>query len=121
MKGETERLDDYGINQPFSLAKVYFFGIEGIPIFPGQAVNFECLSAPVSFKFDCFSWKYRYCFNLEKVEPKVSNRLIIDRRMPTRLFVRRYVSNLDDPRPFRLNAELFRSVSALEDPPERQA
>jgi hypothetical protein len=47
--------------------KGILFEIEGIPIFPGQALNFECPSAHLSFKIDGLSWEYRDSFNLEKV------------------------------------------------------
>jgi hypothetical protein len=45
---------------------VSFVGIERMPKFPGQALNFECPSAHLSFKIDCLSWKYRYPLNPAK-------------------------------------------------------
>jgi hypothetical protein len=43
------------------------FEIEGIPIFPGRAVNFEHESAYLSFKIDRLPCKYRHSFDLEKI------------------------------------------------------
>jgi hypothetical protein len=40
----------HGPDQTEHVRRYVFIILTGIPIFPGRAVNFECLFAPLSFK-----------------------------------------------------------------------
>jgi hypothetical protein len=72
---DRDLLGKLRVLRPFTLD---FFGIEGIPIFPGQLANFEEKRSERTFEIDSLPCKYRYSFNPENEDARGRDRIWVE-------------------------------------------